>query len=405
MKNIITLILANLFISGFTYAQVSKESYEKAIDFLNCKTVELSLIKDKNLSDFQKKCPCELTEYTDINEFLDFNNYDLNITLSNEINSLKNIYRNNWTNEDIINFLTDSIFNEKLNLKNLITFAQNKKRKDDFNIYKSNLKSDLSKILSVNDTDDSFTPTLEERIVKLEAGYNDETKNYSILGNSVDYFVLFTLLLGIVAIYLSLRKRNVNAIYKAILPNILESKRIKELIQSLNNSKVNTPTSFSFNSNELRDVNNRIRDLELQVKNLTENINTSIATKTNNSMSFYQELKQSDIRNEIFFLSTPNSDGSFNESSASSFYKDGATIYRFTKIGPNKAKFLIDEKEASVKLALEYPDKNIDPVCDAVNAFNPKATRITTVEQGEAELQHGKWVVEKNKKGKIKYEN
>ena len=118
-----------------------------------------------------------------------------------------------------------------------------------------------------------------------------------------------------------------------------------------------------------------------------------------------QEIKQPEVITQTFFLSTPNSDGSFNESSSSSTYKDGATIYRFTKIGNNRAKFQIDEKDASARLALQYPDKNIDPVCDAVNAFNPKATRIITVEQGEAELQNGKWVVDRNKKAKIKYEN
>lgn len=89
----------------------------------------------------------------------------------------------------------------------------------------------------------------------------------------------------------------------------------------------------------------------------------------------------------------------------SATYIKGATIYRFSKISSNRAKFQIDEKDDSVKLALQFTDKNIDPVCDAVNAYNPKATRITTVEQGEAELQNGKWIVEKNKKAKIKYEN
>ncbi len=159
---------------------------------------------------------------------------------------------------------------------------------------------------------------------------------------------------------------------------------------------------------ELRDAYNRIRDLETQVekiKSQLSNSNTVSNYTAQTTQPINQEAKQPEIITQTFFLSTPNSDGSFNESSSSSTYKDGATIYRFTKIGNNRAKFQIDEKEASARLALQYPDKNIDPVCYAVNAFNPKATRITTVEQGEAELQNGKWVVDRNKKAKIKYEN
>lgn len=159
---------------------------------------------------------------------------------------------------------------------------------------------------------------------------------------------------------------------------------------------------------QVQDANSRIRDLESHIEKIKTQLNTSNPVSSYTAQTIqptYQETEQPEVKTETFFLSTPNADGSFNESSASSAYKDGASIYRFTKIGNDKAKFQIDEKDASARLALQFPDKNIDPVCDAVNAFNPKATRIITVEQGEAELQNGKWIVEKNKKTKIKYEN
>lgn len=105
-----------------------------------------------------------------------------------------------------------------------------------------------------------------------------------------------------------------------------------------------------------------------------------------------------------FYLSTPNSDGSFNNSSANSTYKEGASIYKFQNSQANRAKFKIDEHDASVKLALAYPDKNIDPVCDAQNAFDPRARRIFTVEPGIAELSSdNKWKV--ITKAKIRYES
>ncbi len=105
----------------------------------------------------------------------------------------------------------------------------------------------------------------------------------------------------------------------------------------------------------------------------------------------------------IFFLSTPNSDGSFNNSSANVSFREGASIYRFQNAKENRAQFWVDERDASVKLALSYPDKNLDPVCDALNAFDPRARKIFTAEPGLAELTGDKWRV--ITKARIRYES
>jgi hypothetical protein len=104
-------------------------------------------------------------------------------------------------------------------------------------------------------------------------------------------------------------------------------------------------------------------------------------------------------------LSIPNPDGSFNASSASSFYKDGASVYRFeinNRLSPSRAKFQIDEKEASIKLALPFPHKSIEPVCEALNAHDPMAKTIVTEEPGEVVLEGNKWKL--TRKAKIRYE-
>jgi hypothetical protein len=107
---------------------------------------------------------------------------------------------------------------------------------------------------------------------------------------------------------------------------------------------------------------------------------------------------------EIFYLSTPNSDGSFNIDSVHQVYRPSASIYRFKKTKANKARFHIDERETSVRMALRYPDKSIDPACEALNGFNPNAKKIITKpgNEGEAELTGDKWVV--TRKAKISYE-
>src|SRR5699024_4976781 len=109
-----------------------------------------------------------------------------------------------------------------------------------------------------------------------------------------------------------------------------------------------------------------------------------------------------ELSKEVIYLPNPNQEGSFNESSAFTSYKEGASIYKLTKDSPIKAKFEIDNRESSIKPALQYPDKIIDPVCETENAYNPKAKMITTVQPGIVELQNGKWKV--IQKAKIKYE-
>ena len=44
-------------------------------------------------------------------------------------------------------------------------------------------------------------------------------------------------------------------------------------------------------------------------------------------------------RGGIFYMSIPNEDGTFNASSASPTYREGASIYKFRKISDDQAKF------------------------------------------------------------------
>jgi len=414
MKHKIALLFTALLLFGFAQAQVSKESYEKAVDLLNCKTVELTLPKE-NIQQYQQQCNCNATDFAQINKFLtSVGKLDATIALSNEVESLKKSFKENWKKEDAVTFLSESIFTDK-KFQKIAAFADKRKGKPEFDSYKLNLKTDVANTLVESVTQETVTstntsvqqPNVEDRISKLEENSNTK-KNYNgILGGLADYLILFSILLGVIALLLALRKPSSETDYDSLIDKLIRSQRMNSHFQS-QQSVFRSTSNNNSSSAELRDANNRIRDLETQIeiiKSQLSNTNPVSSYTAQTTQPTYQEVKQPEVITQTFFLSTPNSDGSFNESSASSTFKDGASIYRFIKVGNNKAKFQIEEKDASAKLALQYPDKNIDPVCDAVNAFNPKATRITTVEQGEAELQNGKWIVEKNKKAKIKYEN
>lgn len=414
MKHKIALLFTALLLFGFAQAQVSKESYEKAVDLLNCKTVELTLPKE-NIQQYQQQCNCNATDFAQINKFLtSVGKLDATIALSNEVESLKKSFKENWKKEDAVTFLLESIFTDK-KFQKIVAFADKRKGKPEFDSYKLNLKTDVANTLVESVTQETVTstntsvqqPNVEDRISKLEENSNTKKDDNGILGGLADYLILFSILLGVIALLLALRKPSSETDYDSLIDKLIRSQRMNSHFQS-QQSVFRSTSNNNSSSAELRDANNRIRDLETQIemiKSQLSNTNPVSSYTAQTTQPTYQEVKQPEVITQTFFLSTPNSDGSFNESSASSTFKDGASIYRFIKVGNNKAKFQIEEKDASAKLALQYPDKNIDPVCDAVNAFNPKATRITTIEQGEAELQNGKWIVEKNKKAKIKYEN
>jgi hypothetical protein len=218
---------------------------------------------------------------------------------------------------------------------------------------------------------------------------------------------VFSIILSVVIMFLTLKIAYGGSDGGSDVSESIKSYVIKTINDALFKSGDNSGSgASSFEVNKLKD---EIEKLRGEVKQLSYKIESSKIPleiiQPRYEQQSWQDTKQPDVKSETFFLSTPNSDGSFNDSSVSPTYKEGASIYRFTKVGNNRAKFQIDDREASVKLALTYPDKSIDPVCDAVNAFNPKAKRITTVDVGEAELLNDKWIVNKSQKAKIRYES
>lgn len=108
-------------------------------------------------------------------------------------------------------------------------------------------------------------------------------------------------------------------------------------------------------------------------------------------------------RREEFFLPNPNEDGSFSANKAQSNYKEGASIYRFTKTADNAAEFQIDDRESSTQQALQYPETIIERVCTSENSRSEGEKRIVTLAPGRAELVDDKWKLVD--KARIRYEH
>lgn len=181
------------------------------------------------------------------------------------------------------------------------------------------------------------------------------------------------------------------SVKNTIEPNFSELDKLKNEIDELKR-EVELKVELKVKINELKN------EVELLKAKLKDDVITSkvIAPRLD-------ERPKIEPSREVFYLSTPNEDGSFFAKSVFSSYKEGVSIYRFTRISHGQAEFQIVERETSIKLALEYPDKNIYPVCEAQNLFNPKAGRIVTVQAGKVVLDRDKWKV--TKKAVIRYEH
>ncbi len=438
MKIKISLIVALFTISCISKAQTSEDTFKKGVDYVNCKTIELSLKSDTaNYKKYLKECPCKKATYTKIYKFLTSMTplLEVTISLSAEIERIKNKFDEKKTSDEIIQYLSETILNDKGISQQLFVFAEKRRGDASLSKFKSDLKKNLSRILSTQSIPivepqpnaglvphQSVTVTAQNDSLGVVQTNSDLEAKLSVLENKLNHldsdkgtrsneekkgwFDGFPIQIDILTLIISLiLTLTILKTFKGRLNREDEvSNKLKNYIaDKISRIQFNSNSNSGISTNEFRKLKDDIESLKSEIKQLKMNPPFEVIQQNNEQKSF-QENKQADVKTqaETFFLSAPNPDGSFNESSASSTYKDGASIYKFTKVGNNKAKFQIDEREASIKLALQYPGQLIDPVCDPLNAFNPKAKRIITDSLGEAELVHDKWI--RNTKAKIKYE-
>ena len=208
--------------------------------------------------------------------------------------------------------------------------------------------------------------------------------NYAINPISLGAVVLLLLLL----LYLfGLFKRLDNRIDR-------HSKRIEDLTTRLFLKK--DPVS----ADDINQLKSQIAALQEQVKKLTTTSPPSPPTDNPPRRSLVPEQHE-------YYLSTPNSDGTFNASSMSNQFRPSASVYKFLVTetnGTHWAEFTVANDYDAVKDALSSPGSYLDPVCESVNSYFPGAKRIVNVQPGKAVKQGNKWLVKPEHKAHIRYE-
>jgi hypothetical protein len=393
--------------------QVSKESYEKAVDYLNCKAVGVSLKGNKTQDDFieySQKYSCEKDfPLNSVSTFL--KKIPKTRDLFNEIDSLKSQLKPEWKPEEATTFLSEQVFSDQDKYPKLFDFAGKRKDDPDFATLQADLKEKLPTLLSAktsaenpNITNDQNKP--QKPSPTRTPTSTPEPKDEGWISSTISpvSFLLSAIALILTSFLLYMYLRVAGRL------KLLEDGRdiLKRRIKTLEEQKSPAGTQPSPGVRpEVRQLEQRVKE---EIKKLNERLDSlpgGIGSRGAAPRTFDFGEQESPLerepRREFFYLSFPNEDGTFNASSASTAYRDGASIYKFTKISPEQAEFAIDEDERSIKLALGFPNKSIDPVCDAQNAYDSNAERIFTEEPGRAELLNGeKWRV--TQKAKIRYE-
>lgn len=399
-------------ISTVNAQKLSQETINKAIDKLNCLATENSVTESK----MAWKCDCNSSPNYDIIKNSIPADLSNTLALSSEINQIKKQSVPSATKNDLIKFLTEDVFTKKSQYAKLYSFALARSNREEFVDWKKKLETHISEVVSKstlkqkqldNDDIDQSSPQ-KEPVVEHEMNTIEnesesiESKSFAFIDKGIFAFeidvvaIMLMIILVIVIVKLSNGSfADAPIRSKRDIPEHIRS-YVKEKIESanfVNRGSVNSVHS----SNEISRLKEEIFHLNKEIELLSQYVH---AEKYKNQEEIKKDHK---IINEAIYLSNPNNEGGFNDSSSSTSYKEGASIYRFVKSSSNEASFQIDERESSIKMAMQFPEKNILPVCDSENEYEPRFTKVRTIEPGKVSLEGGKWKVKR--KAKIRYES
>jgi hypothetical protein len=225
MRFLLTAFLIALSTLGYTQ-NINKQAYERAIDYLNCRSSELSLLGD---STFAKACPCQDDiSHGELTNFLQSKNATATISLSSEIDDLKKEYNPDLKTEEVIEFLTEGIFTNQQKYPRLYMFASKRSQNPDFIKFKNLLKKDFSvKFPSTELEKPKVAPiaadvekkkeapvtlqSLEDRVILLEYNLNSSKKWFDGFTFQIDVLaLLFSLIVSILILYIVTKGRAVD---------------------------------------------------------------------------------------------------------------------------------------------------------------------------------------------------
>lgn len=164
----ILLIIFLLNITATAFAQnVGKETYEKAIDHVNCALAELSILEQDeqpNLLDFREQVQGNCT-FVNLVVFLKTRKpqpLEKNIFLANVIDNYKSRYSSALTNQDLYDLLSIDLFRKS----EIVNFRKQPKRAKSYPQLKRNINDYLTTVFKITPT---ITRSIDEDTDEPEA--------------------------------------------------------------------------------------------------------------------------------------------------------------------------------------------------------------------------------------------
>lgn len=326
--------------------------------------------------------------------------------LYSRIINWKSLYNNDWNTQEASDYLESQI--ENISLRSL---GVEDSAYANFQITKAQLQDEIAQY---------FTPAIQKdaNSISVDTGHTalvtSQEEQADLSENSLSFFsaiggtqswsgylniasiVLCLLLLGLLIYLFNMYKK---------MDERLDRHR-KEITEI--NSELFVLKKKASNAEKETKLSGRLEALESRVERINDEYERPHeATRPEPSYTKEMSAVAAKPRTEEFYLSTPNSDGTFNVSSMSPSYKPTASIYKFMvteENGESTASFTVADQYESVKDALSSPGSYLDPVCESVNAFSPSAKRIINLKPGRAFKRGEQWIVRPEDKAIIRYE-
>jgi len=436
MRYIVCILL--IVLSGhFAMAQDKVDSFNKAVDYCNCRVtyaylnqLTSAMSEDKpEKKSFQEiraeLIKCELgssLEYDKLSDLLDKNNFKTsNQKVSAVIEKIKGLHNGDISPENATKLLIDGIFLNK-DLQNIVTkFTDVAKQKSELHGALIKYFEGASNASGITDLDSAKRAieigTQNERL--LDAKIAEHKKDflylclYSILISLAVTTIVVLVIRGSLMGRLNRHRNeidNTTENIKAIIANVNQLNDALKIKKEKWGSGVTygATTDTNVSSKELQEfrtyVDNKLSDLIESIQRIQRDGSNNGKSNENKYAAYSAPYVSQSNKAEIFFASIPNKDGSFSDLAITKAINPTASFYKFTMLDAysQKASFEFLNEERAIKDATNAPERILRPVCKIVNALNQNATRIKTLTPGTVTKQNDKWIL--NTPAEIEYE-
>lgn len=394
-KYLSIIFFVTIYSICFSQTSISKEEFERVIDFVNCeltsKYIEsLSGSSDKAKYDVIKP---ELSSntiespiiYDEIVPLINQNFSKTKENITDIINQRKTEYDNSLNNNYLIEIILKPIGNQAIDR----ILSPEYKRLQDFlfNRYAANFPEvNNSYTIEINE--------LKQRIKEIEIKqFNEAKKAVSFKTVLIISIGVFAINLVLLLITLMLFDKKIAKVERKIKHSILEKINQQLIFENKENIKV---TSIKQSSVDF--IEKEINNLKNEFNILKKHFSLIESQKPNVSLTSSENKEKS----PIFFMGSPSLDGLFLDKQKSTSPNIGVTLYRFSSRSNESASFSFSGDEISTIDALNTPHIYIEPVCNAENEIFINAKVIRTVKEGIAQKVGDNWIVKQ--KAIVRYE-